>query len=163
MRPSSQLSGQKQPLPGWKHALIFRASQAGNAPCQVTLCPPEPITYHECEPRGLTNPRLCPSAISDHRCRLDQSVLRKRQEGLPETLCGGLVSQSCPMLCDATDCSPPSFSVHGILQARTLEWVAYSSSSGIFPTQESNEGLLHGRQILYQLGYQESPRNSLQR
>ena len=29
--------------------------------------------------------------------------------------------QSCPTLCDPMDCSPPGFSVHGILQARTLE------------------------------------------
>ena len=35
---------------------------------------------------------------------------------------------SCPTLCDPTDCSPPGSSVHGILQARTLEWVARSSS-----------------------------------
>ena len=32
--------------------------------------------------------------------------------------------QSCPTLCDPMDCSLPGFSVHGILQARTLEWVA---------------------------------------
>ena len=31
--------------------------------------------------------------------------------------------QSCPTLCDAMNCSPPSSSVHGILQARILEWV----------------------------------------
>ena len=36
--------------------------------------------------------------------------------------------QSCPILCDPMDCSPPGFSVHGILQARILEWVAISSS-----------------------------------
>ena len=38
-----------------------------------------------------------------------------------------LVAQSCPTLCDPRDCSPPSFSVHGILQARILEWVAIFS------------------------------------
>jgi len=38
--------------------------------------------------------------------------------------------QSCPMLCDPMDCSPPGSSVHGILQARTLEWVAMPSSRG---------------------------------
>ena len=36
--------------------------------------------------------------------------------------------QSCPTLCNPMDCSPPGFSVHGILQARTLEWVAISFS-----------------------------------
>ena len=33
-------------------------------------------------------------------------------------------------LCDPTDCSPPGSSVHGILQARMLEWVAMPSSRG---------------------------------
>ena len=34
------------------------------------------------------------------------------------------VAQSCPTLCDPMDCSLPGFSVHGIFQARILEWVA---------------------------------------
>ena len=38
--------------------------------------------------------------------------------------------QLCPTLCDPIDGSPPGSSVHGILQARTLEWVAISSSNG---------------------------------
>ena len=37
--------------------------------------------------------------------------------------------QSCLIFCDPTDCSPQSFSVSGILQARILEWVAVSFSS----------------------------------
>ena len=36
----------------------------------------------------------------------------------------------CPTLCDPMDCSPPSSSVHGILQARILEWVALPFSRG---------------------------------
>ena len=40
------------------------------------------------------------------------------------------VAQSCPTLCDPIDCSPPGSSVHGILQARILEWVAISFSRG---------------------------------
>ena len=40
------------------------------------------------------------------------------------------VAQSCPTLCDPMDCSPPGSSVHGILQARILEWVAVSFSRG---------------------------------
>ena len=39
-------------------------------------------------------------------------------------------TQSCPTLCDPMDCRLPGSSVHGILQARTLEWVAISSSRG---------------------------------
>ena len=63
------------------------------------------------------------------------------------------VAQSCPTLCD-----PMIYMVHGILQARTLEWAAVPFSRGsIFPTQRLNTGLLHCRQILYQLSYQGSP------
>ena len=40
------------------------------------------------------------------------------------------VAQSCPTLCDPMDCSLPSSSIHGILQARILEWVAISFSRG---------------------------------
>ena len=40
------------------------------------------------------------------------------------------VLQSCPTLCDPMDCSPPGFSVHGILQARKLKWIAMSFSRG---------------------------------
>ena len=98
------------------------------------------------------------------------------------------VAQLCPTLCDPVD-----YTVHGILQARILEWVAFPfsrdlpnlgiklgsptlqadslpaepqgklKSTGvgsisllqqIFLTQESNQGLLHCKRILYQLSYQ---------
>ena len=38
--------------------------------------------------------------------------------------------QSCPTLCDPIDSSPPGSPVPGILQARTLEWVAISFNAG---------------------------------
>ena len=38
--------------------------------------------------------------------------------------------QLCLTLCDSMDCSPPGFSVHGIFQARVLEWVAIAFSEG---------------------------------
>ena len=97
------------------------------------------------------------------------------------------VTQLCATLCD-----PRDYTVHGILQARILEWVDFPFSRGssqprypdlqanslpaepqekpknigmgsvfllqqIFQTQESNWGLLHCRQILYQLSYQGIP------
>ena len=46
------------------------------------------------------------------------------------------VDHSCLTLCDSLDYSPPGFSVHGISQARILEWFAISSIQGIFLTQE---------------------------
>ena len=44
--------------------------------------------------------------------------------------------QSCLTLCDPVDCSPPGSSVHGILQARILEWVAISFSGGPSPPRD---------------------------
>ena len=44
--------------------------------------------------------------------------------------CCCLVAKSCLTLCDPMDCSPPGSSIHGILQARVLEWVAISFSRG---------------------------------
>ena len=41
-----------------------------------------------------------------------------------------LVAQSCLILCNPMDCNLPGSSVHGILQARILEWVAISSTRG---------------------------------
>ena len=49
------------------------------------------------------------------------------------------------------------YTVHGILQARILEWVAFPFSRGIFPTQGWNPGFLHCRQILYQWSHKGSP------
>ena len=111
-------------------------------------------------------------------------------------LCVCTLSKLGLMLCNPMDCSLPGFSIHEILQARILEWVAISFSRDlpnpgikprspalqvdslpaepqgkpkntgvdslylcqwIFPTQESNRGLLHCRRILYQLSYQGSP------
>ena len=47
--------------------------------------------------------------------------------------------------CDLMDCSLPGSSVHGILQAKILEWVL-SPPPGIFPTQGLNPGLLYALQ-----------------
>ena len=42
------------------------------------------------------------------------------------------VAQLCPTLSNPMDCSPPGFSIHGIFQARVLEWVAISFATGSF-------------------------------
>ena len=65
----------------------------------------------------------------------------------------------CPTLCGPMNSSSPGFSVHEILQARILEWIAIPFSRGIFATQESSwsgdrtQDLLHWRQILYCLSH----------
>ena len=66
---------------------------------------------------------LCDSAYFPRGCTLSHSVV--------------------PTLCKSIDCTPPGFSVHGISQTKILQWVAISSSRGIFLTQELNMCLLN--------------------
>ena len=71
------------------------------------------------------------------------------------------VAQSCPTVCDPMDCSLPGSSVHGIFQARILEWVAISFSGGSSQWRgELNLGLQHFRQALYHLSHQGSSSNT---
>ena len=62
------------------------------------------------------------------------------------------VSQSCPTFCDPMDYNPPGFSVHLILQAGILEWVAIPFSRESFWPKDQTQ-VLHFRQILYCLSH----------
>ena len=50
------------------------------------------------------------------------------------------VAQSCPTLSDPMDCGPPGSSVHGIFQARVLEWDAIAFSGGMTISVTKNAG-----------------------
>ena len=67
--------------------------------------------------RFLLDPRL---AIQIHH----RNMGTLRQSGIKKCVKVKIVSQSCLTLCNPMDCSSPRSSVHGILQARILEWVA---------------------------------------
>ena len=69
-----------------------------------------------------------------------------------------LVAQSCPILCDSMDCSPPGFSTHGILWARVLEWFAIPFSRGSSQPRDKT-CLLHCRQILCHCTTKEAHKN----
>ena len=81
---------------------------------QVTSCGPQ------CSLRCLNIEgrvrKLCPFLTLSMRVSVEE--------------CWVLVTQSCLTLCNPMDCSAPGSSVHAILQARILEWVAISSSRG---------------------------------
>ena len=67
------------------------------------------------------------------KLRLGNKAEENQQEHLPSALSlegEGEVAQSCPTLCDPVDCNLLGFSVHRILQARILEWIAISFSRG---------------------------------
>ena len=70
--------------------------------------------------------------------------------------CFCLVAQSYSILCDPRDCSPPDSSVHGISQARILEWVAISFSRGSSQTRDRTHVSSIGRWILYSWAIREA-------
>ena len=68
-----------------------------------------------------------------------------------------LVAQSCLTLCNPMDCSPPGTSVHGVLQARILEWVAVPFSRWSSQSRDQTWLFCIGRRVLYHLSYRGSP------
>ena len=69
-----------------------------------------------------------------------------------------IIVQSHPTLCDPMDCSPPGSSVHSDSPGKNTGVGSLALLQGIFPTQGSNPGLPHCRQILYHLSHQGSLR-----
>ena len=59
------------------------------------------------------------------------------------------VTQLCSTLCDPMNCSPPGSSVHGILRARILEWVAMPSSRASSRPRDQTHVSCIGRRVLY--------------
>ena len=60
---------------------------------------------------------------------LQSMGLQRIRHNLATSAAAAKLLQSCPTLCDPIDGSPPGFPIPGILQARTLEWVAISFSN----------------------------------
>ena len=65
-----------------------------------------------------------------------------------------LVAQSCPTLCDPMACRATGSFVHRDFPGKNTGVGCHALLPGIFPTQGSNAGLPHCRQILYHLSYQ---------
>ena len=67
-----------------------------------------------------------------------------------------LVTQSCLILCDPMDCSPPGSSVYRDSPGKNTRVGCHALLQEIFPSQESKPGLPHCRWILYHLSHQGS-------
>ena len=91
------------------------------------------------------------TACSEEECR---TVTRRDSPVYPQVKVK--VAQLCPTLCD-----PMDYAVHGLLQARILEWISVPFSRGSSQprgrTQGWNPGLPHCRRILYQLSHKGKP------
>ena len=83
-------------------------------------------------PGDLLNPGLEHTSPASPALQVDSFPLSHQGSPYIASVQFSSVAQSCQTLCDPMGCSLPGSSVHGILQARILEWVAISSSSGLF-------------------------------
>ena len=78
------------------------------------------VRPHRRQPTRLRHPWDSPGKNTGVGCHFLLQSMKVKSEGE--------VAQSCQTLCDPMDCSPPGSSVHGIFQARVLEWGAIAFS-----------------------------------
>ena len=81
------------------------------------------VRPHRRQPTRLHHPWDSPGKNTGVGCHFLLQCMKVKSESE--------VAQSCPTPSDPMDCSPPGFSVHGIWQARVLEWVAIAFSNPI--------------------------------
>ena len=79
------------------------------------------VRPHRRQPTRLPHPWDSPGKNTGVDCHFLLQCMKVKSESE--------VAQSCPTLCDPMDCSLPGSSVHGIFQARVLEWGAIAFSS----------------------------------
>ena len=94
-------------------------SERGHAAKSLQLCPTL-CDPHRRQPTSLPRPWDSPGKNTGVGCHFLLQWMKVKSESE--------VTQSCPTLCDPMDCSPPGSSVHGIFQARVLEWGATALS-----------------------------------
>ena len=101
--------------------------------------------------RLIVSAPLCPGSQL-RRLRQPESLLDASLRTCLGPVCARSIAQSCPTLCDFMDCSLPASSVHGLLQARMLEWFVISFSRGSFQPRDQTHvscSFCIGRWILY--------------
>ena len=82
------------------------------------------VQPHRWQPTKLPHPWDSPGKNTGVGCHFLLQCMKVKRESE--------VTQSCPNLSDPTDCSPPGSSVHGICQARVLEWGAITIVGPIY-------------------------------
>ena len=89
--------------------------------CWVASVVSDSVRPHRRQPTRLPRPWDSPGKNTGVGCHFLLQCMKVKSESE--------VSQSCPTLSDPMDCSPPGSSVHGIFQARVLEWGAIAFST----------------------------------
>ena len=100
------------------------AAAAAAAAAAVASVVSDSVWPHRRQPTSLPLPWDSPGKNTGVGCRFLLQCMKVKSESE--------VAESCPTLSDPTDCSPPGSSVHGIFQARVLEWgaIAFSLVNG---------------------------------
>ena len=86
--------------------------------CSVTSVVSNSVRPHRQQPTRLPHPWDSPGKNTGVGCHFPLQCMEVKSESQ--------VARSSPILCDPMDCSPPGSCIHGILQARVLEWGAIS-------------------------------------
>ena len=84
------------------------------------------VRHHRRQPAGLRHPWDSPGKNTGVGCHFPLQCMKMKGESE--------VTQSCLTLSDPMDCSPPGSSIHGIFQARVLEWGAIGSCDYDLPS-----------------------------
>ena len=88
--------------------------------CYVTSVVSDSVQPHRRQPTRLPHPWDSPGKNTGVGCHFLLQCMKVKSESE--------VAQSCPTLCNPMDCSLPGSSIHGIFQARVLEWGAIAFS-----------------------------------
>ena len=98
------------------------------------LCVSDSVRPQRWQPTTLRRPWDSPGKHTGVGCHFLLQCMKLKSERE--------VTESCPTLSDPMDCSPPGFSVHGIFQARVLEWgaVAFSQVALVVKKPPTNAG-----------------------
>ena len=94
-----------------------------------------PHRPHKRQPTRLYRPWDSPGKNTGVGCHFLVQCMKVKSESE--------VAQSCPTLRDPMDCSPPGSSVHGIFQARVLEWVSLLCSKVLLKYNSDRESFWH--------------------
>ena len=95
-------------------------NERGAAAAAVTSVVSDSVRPHRRQPTRLPRPWDSPGKNTGVGCHFLHQCMKVKSESE--------VTQSCPTLCDPMDCSLPGSSIHGIFQARVLEWGAIAFS-----------------------------------
>ena len=97
--------------------------------CCVTSVVSDAVQPHRRQPTRLLRPWDSPGKNTGVGCNFLLQCMKLKSESE--------VAQSCPTLHDPMDCSQPGSSVHGIFQARVLEWGAIAFSNLAYPAKKT--------------------------